>query len=90
MDDHDPQPGVANFGLRPTVSGDDNPLLELHLLDPDFIPENGNVIQVALTNFLRPERAFPSVIELRKQISLDIEQATAIPDSELISDKFHR
>ena len=75
--DHAAQSGVANYGLRPTISGDANPLLELHLLDPDYIPETGSVVRVALTEFLRPEQAFPSVELLRKQIALDIKQATS-------------
>ena len=86
----DPQPGVANFGLRPTVSGNEDPLLELHLLEPKRIPETGSTIHVALTNFLRPEQVFPSITDLKEQIFRDIKEAAAIPGDKVESHKFRR
>jgi len=78
-----PMPGVANYGFRPTVGSGSDPLLELHLHDPECIPPVGRFVKVALTHFLRPEKTFPSIDDLRDQISLDVEQARAISDEKV-------
>jgi len=69
--------GVANIGVRPTVS---NPggrrLLEVHLFDfgTDIY---GDDLEVAFRSFLRPERKFESLEALRTQIAKDVENARA-------------
>jgi riboflavin kinase/FMN adenylyltransferase len=75
-----PLPGVANYGLKPTVGHSGEPVFEVHLIDPDRIPEVGARISVALTRFLRPERVFASVEELREQIARDVQEARGIDE----------
>ena len=70
-------PGVANYGLRPTVGADSEPVLEIHLLavsPPEF--KTGDTLRVEWLSFLRPEKKFPSIDDLKAQIALDKEQAT--------------
>lgn len=62
--------GVANFGVKPTVSNGDDVLLETHLFDCD---RNlyGSYISVKLHSYIRPEMKFESIEELKEQISKD-------------------
>ena len=69
-------PGVANYGVRPTVEreGTPAPLLETFLLEiPDgaYVPSYGDSIVVEWLKFLRPEQRFESVDALREQLRLD-------------------
>ena len=63
--------GIANLGVRPTVSHDAKRVLEVHLFDFD-----GNLygveVEVEFVRFVREERRFGSVDELRDQIARDI------------------
>ena len=61
--------GVANIGLRPTV-GTLAPRLEAHLFDTDF-DLYGRHLRVALIEFIRPERKFAGLQELKAQIAAD-------------------
>ncbi len=66
-------PGIANLGLRPTIVEEQKVVrLETHLLNwqGDLY---GRFLQVELRRFLRPERRFDSVEELRAQIAADIQ-----------------
>lgn len=66
-----PQRGIANLGLRPTIQEEQKVVrLETHLLNwsGDLY---GSELQVELRRFLRPERRFASVDELRAQIAAD-------------------
>lgn len=63
-------PGVANYGVRPTVEQTDVPRLEVHVLG-DCPFQTGDEIVVKWQHFLRPERKFNGVEELRVQIALD-------------------
>jgi len=69
-----PLPGVANVGVRPTLSGDETVLLETHLLD-----FNGDLygkrVEVEFHHKLREERRFNGLSELRIQIEKDITAA---------------
>ncbi len=67
-------PGITNVGVKPTVNSeknDLNPVMETHI-----IGFSGNlydrVIKVNLKRFLREEKKFSSLKELKNQISLDI------------------
>ncbi|MEI6558422.1 MAG: bifunctional riboflavin kinase/FAD synthetase [Rhodospirillaceae bacterium] len=62
--------GVANFGRRPTVNGEDE-RLETHLFacDQDLY---GRHLRVQLIEFLRPERRFDSLDALKTQIGADV------------------
>ncbi len=62
--------GVTNIGLRPTV-GTDIVLSETHILDFDG-NLYGEVVDVRLTDFIRPEKKFVSFDELISQIKSDI------------------
>ena len=69
--------GVANLGTRPTVDGGER-LLEVHLFD--FSGDlYGKELRVRFEKFLRPERKFSSVEELREQILRDAEEARRFP-----------
>ena len=69
-------PGVANYGLRPTVEQAAEPLLEAHVLgDCPFGP--GDMVTVKWLRFLRPEQKFAGVDELRAQIARDRTAAAA-------------
>lgn len=72
--------GVANIGLRPTIGGNSQPLLEAHLFD---VNEDlyGKRINVVFKAKLRDEKKFSSVDELKQQILKDIEQAKHILNS---------
>ncbi len=69
---------VANYGLRPTVEeGITEPLLEAHILDPidkDFGSE-GQYFSMSLVAFLRPEKKFNSIDDLKTQIGNDLVDA---------------
>ncbi|MBU3665637.1 MAG: riboflavin biosynthesis protein RibF [Chthoniobacterales bacterium] len=63
--------GIANLGLRPTVARDASRVLEVHLLnfDGDLY---GLEVEVAFLRFVRGEKKFGSLDELRSQIANDI------------------
>lgn len=62
--------GIANFGMRPTVSGK-FALLEVHILDFDH-DIYGQKITVEFNKMIRAEQKFPSLEDLKRQISKDI------------------
>jgi len=64
------RPGVANYGLRPTVDGAGGPLLEAHILG-DCPFGAGMRVTVEWLHFLRPEQKFAGREELRAQIARD-------------------
>ena len=63
--------GILNLGLRPTVSHDAKRVLEVHLFDFDG-DLYGMDIEVEFLRFVRPEKKFASVDDLRAQITRDI------------------
>jgi riboflavin kinase/FMN adenylyltransferase len=63
--------GIANLGFRPTVSHDHQRVLEVHLFDFDG-DLYGIDVEVEFLRFLRGEKKFASVDELRDQIARDI------------------
>jgi len=65
-------PGIANVGVRPTVSSEcTQRLIEVHLFD--FAEEiYGRDIEVFFMRFVRPEQKFPSLDALRAQIACDV------------------
>ena len=67
--------GVLNIGLRPTLQHPSPQLrVEAHLLDFEG-DLYGQELEVLLGEKLRDERKFPSLAELREQITRDIAQA---------------
>lgn len=71
------EPAVVNWGVRPTVdSAPALPLLEAHLLRPSGpAPVPGDAIRVRWLDWIRPERRFGDVGELRTQVAEDCAQA---------------
>ena len=69
-------PGVANFGLRPTVESVAEPRLEVHILG-DCPFATGDEVKVEWLRFIRPEKKFAGVEELRAQIGRDRMEASA-------------
>ncbi len=74
--DRDIYPGVANIGVRPTVSSSLQRILEVHLLD---YSENlyGRELEVRFEAYLRPENKFENIRALQTQIQADIRRARA-------------
>ncbi len=65
--------GVANAGFKPTVSNQEIPSLEVHLLN--FNEEiYGESIQVQFEMKIRDEKKFTGLEQLQQQIKLDIDQ----------------
>jgi len=65
--------GVCNIGMRPTVGGH-RPRLEVNLFDfgGDLY---GRHLRVSLIDFIRPEKKFSGLDELKAQIAADAETA---------------
>lgn len=69
-------PGIMNFGKRPTYPAFETPrpVLELHLLD--FHEKiYGEMMEIALHRFMRPEKKFDDEEALKRQIRRDIRAA---------------
>lgn len=71
--------GVANLGHRPTFAGDDL-IMEAYLFDFDG-DLYGQHLRVALVDYLRPEKKFDGLDDLKAQIGRDIEAARGILSS---------
>lgn len=77
LPDGETRPGVANIGVKPTLGGVPEPLLEAHIFD--FAGSlYGQELEVALLHFLRPEQRFETFQALRAQIILDAEAARGL------------
>lgn len=72
--------GVANIGRRPTLGGDPETRLEVHLFDwsDDLY---GQEVRVRLLHFLRPDEKFPDLEALKAAIAADAEEARRILDA---------
>lgn len=65
--------GITNIGTRPTVHESGEVVIETHLLD--FSEDvYGERAEVMLTGFMREEKRFGSVEELRQTVASDIEK----------------
>jgi len=67
--------GVVNLGIRPTMARDKpHRTLEIHLLN--FNQEiYGQEIELRFLQYLRPEKKFPNIDALVRQIEMDVNQA---------------
>lgn len=70
--------GVANLGVRPTVSaGEQRPILEVHLFD--FSGDlYGSLVEVEFVSFIRGETRFESLALLQAQIKQDVGLARSL------------
>lgn len=68
--------GVSNCGVKPTVGGFTEPLLETHVFDFDA-DLYGRAVETRLVHFLRPEQKFESFEALTTQIAADGKAARA-------------
>jgi len=71
--DNVPHIAISNVGVKPTVGDNLKPGIEVHLKDLKGIVK-GDVISVEFLQFVRPEKKFSSLEELRQQISKDIKE----------------
>lgn len=73
---HDSQTyyGVANLGIAPTMRNDQKPLFEVHIFDhsSDLYGQN---VEAVFNGYIRPEKRFESIEQLREQIAKDIQAA---------------
>jgi riboflavin kinase/FMN adenylyltransferase len=67
-------PGVVSFGHHPTVARASRPVLELHLMDTRMNLYRRR-IEVFLLQRLRPEKRFPDLQTLTRQIARDVMKA---------------
>ena len=65
--------GMTNIGIKPTVTDSDKVLIETYI---DRFNGNlyGKTIKISLLDFIRPEKKFDSVEELKTQIEADLLQ----------------
>lgn len=63
--------GITNIGIRPTVVDGGGTVMETHILN--FSGElYGESVAISLIKFLRPERKFAGLAELKEQITADV------------------
>ena len=67
---------ITNVGCKPTVSSDGSIVVESHLLEGTG-EEYGNFARVSFMHFLRKEKKFGSIDELKRQIQTDKKEALA-------------
>ncbi len=63
--------GITNIGIRPTVHNSGNVIMETHILGFEG-NLYGKMAEVSLCRFLREEKRFAGLAELKKQIAQDI------------------
>ena len=68
--------GIANYGIRPTFDKK-QPLLEVHLFN---FSENlyNKYLTVNFLKFIRKEKKFKNIDQLKKQIKIDLQKAKKI------------
>ena len=71
--DNFPHVSITNIGVKPTVGDDFKPGVEVHLKDCKE-EVKGDVITVEFLDFIRSEKKFSSLEELKAQISKDIKE----------------
>ena len=80
---------VANWGQAPTMGEQawTSPILEVHVVGREEGEQvgrgEGGKVEISLLWFLRPERRFASIEELRKQIASDVFSASHSPQDRL-------
>ena len=64
-------PSITNIGTRPTVSGDNNITIETNIMDVS-IELYEKTIELEFFKFIRPEKKFDSIEELKATVENDI------------------
>lgn len=78
-------PALSNIGCKPTVTNENKMGIESFLFD--FSEDiYGKELEVFLISFVRPERTFSSVEELKKQMEQDVAQAQLFRDAYAVSE----
>lgn len=67
------RPAVTNFGVKPTVTDNNEPVFETFILDYEG-DLYGEDITVDFHQMIRPEKKFSTYEELSRQIALDVEK----------------
>ena len=71
--DNVPHVSITNVGVKPTIGKDFNPGIEIHL--KEFKGEIvGDVINLEFLKFVRPEKEFSSLEDLKAQIAKDVKE----------------
>ncbi len=72
MKEGKPHLAIANLGLAPTLQERKTPVLEVHLLDyrKELVEEE---LEIVFLDFIRKEKKYSSIDELKAQIHLDIQ-----------------
>ncbi len=65
---------VANLGFAPTVKGTSYPELEVHVIEQN-VDLSDREVEIIFHLFIREEKKFKNIEELKNQISLDIKTA---------------
>ena len=61
---------MTNIGTHPTINELDKPIIETHLLDfNEFI--YGQTVKVEILSFIREQKKFPSLNDLKEQLNQD-------------------
>ena len=68
---------ITNIGVKPTVTDDMIPLAETHILDYNADLYN-KTVKVRFSDFIRSEKRFQSLDELKKAIAADISTVKAL------------
>lgn len=66
--------GIANIGRKPTIEGENPVGVETHIFDFDE-EIYGESVKVGLLKYLREEKKFESITQLKEQIERDMENA---------------
>ena len=61
---------MTNVGTHPTISELDKPIIETHILDFSELIY-GKIVKVEILSFLRDQKKFPSLNDLKEQLSQD-------------------
>ena len=69
--------GITNIGIRPTVDGEESPDVEMYIFDFDRDIYDKS-IRIDLKSFIREEKHFSSLDELKEQMSRDITAAKTL------------
>ena len=69
--DNVPHIAIANVGVKPTIKNDLEPNVEIHLKDFDETKKI-DVVNVEFVKFIRDEKKFENLDELKRQITSDI------------------